>query len=102
VDPNVEVAFNEKVVDSLDILVFACVGCANNGADTDGVLVNQIDTFLRINDPSLFSAVDVLQQELATFSSPQNFAQKYAKDIPFPQHQSISPPSPSKLAQPSS
>jgi hypothetical protein len=60
VDADVEVTFDEEVVDGLYILVFACVRCANDGTDTDGVLVYQIDTFLGINDPSLFSAEYIL------------------------------------------
>ena len=59
-DANIEVTFNEEVVNGLDILVFARVRSANDGTDTDGILVYQIDTFLGINDPSLFSAVYIL------------------------------------------
>jgi hypothetical protein len=40
VDPNIKVTLNEEVIDSLDILIFAGVSGANNGTDTNGVLVN--------------------------------------------------------------
>lgn len=61
VDSNVEITFNEKIVDSLDILVFSSVSCTNDSADTNCVFVNQVNTLLWINDPSFFRAVDVLK-----------------------------------------
>lgn len=58
---DIEVTLYEEIVDSLDILVLACVGRANDGANTNGVLVNQIDTFFGINNPSFLGAIDVLR-----------------------------------------
>lgn len=62
VDSNVKVTFNEKVIDSLDVLIFSGVCCTNDSADTDCVFVNQVNTLLWIDDPSILSAVDVLEK----------------------------------------
>jgi hypothetical protein len=49
VDWDVDVFGDEEVVDFLDVFVFASVGCAEDGADADGVLVDEGDGFFRVD-----------------------------------------------------
>lgn len=60
VDSNIKIAFDEEVVDGLDILIFTRVCCTHDGDNSNGVLVNQVHALFGINDPSLLRAVDVL------------------------------------------
>jgi hypothetical protein len=60
VDVNIDVALNEEVIDSLDVLVLASVGRAENGTDADGVLIAEIDALLGVDYVAFGGAVDVL------------------------------------------
>jgi hypothetical protein len=59
-DRAINVPLNEQVVDLLGIFVLASESRAENGANTNGVLVNQVDSLFRVDNVSLRSAVDVL------------------------------------------
>jgi hypothetical protein len=60
VDWAVNALLNQEVVDSLDILVFSSVRGSQDSADTDGVLVNQLDGFFGIDHIALVGTEDVL------------------------------------------
>lgn len=59
VNRNVNVALDQEVVDGLGVLVLASVGGTEDGADTNGVLVNQVDGLLRVDNVAVLCAVDV-------------------------------------------
>ena len=59
VDGAVDFVLHEQVVDAFDVLVFAGVGCADDGTDADGVLVDEFDSLFRIDDKAFVGAVDV-------------------------------------------
>lgn len=58
VDGSVQATLDEQIVDSLDVLVLACVSGPEDAADTDRILINKINSLFGINDVSLLSAVD--------------------------------------------
>jgi hypothetical protein len=60
VDRAIDVPLDEQVIDLLGIFVLSSESCAENGADTNSVLVNQVDSLFRVDHISLGSAVDVL------------------------------------------
>jgi hypothetical protein len=60
VDINLDVALNKEVVDSLDVFVLASVGRSENGTNSDGVLIAEVDALLGVDYISLGCAVDVL------------------------------------------
>jgi hypothetical protein len=60
VDVAVDIALNEEVIDGFCVLVLAGVGCSEDGADTDCVLVYEFDGFLGVDDIAILCAVDVL------------------------------------------
>jgi hypothetical protein len=60
VNINLDVALNEEVVDSLDVFVLASVGRSENGTNSDGVLIAEVDALLGVDYISLGCAVDVL------------------------------------------
>lgn len=64
VDRHIEVLLNQQVIDSLDVLVLARVRGTQDGADTDGILVNKVDRLLGVNDVAVGRAVDELLLDL--------------------------------------
>lgn len=64
VDRHIEVLLNQQVIDSLDVLVLARVRGAEDGADTNGVLINEVDRLLGVNDVAVGRAVDELLLDL--------------------------------------
>jgi hypothetical protein len=68
-DGNVKVALDQQVVDGLCVLVLAGVGRAENGADTNGVLVDEIDSLLRVDNVAILGAVDILLLDIKVTSS---------------------------------
>jgi coenzyme F420-reducing hydrogenase delta subunit len=60
-DWDIDVLLNQEVIDSFHVLIFSCVSCAHDSADTNGVLVAEIYTFLRIDDVPILCAEAVLQ-----------------------------------------
>ena len=65
-DRDVNVALDQEVVDGLSVLVLASVGGTENGADTNGVLVNQVDSLLRVDNVAVLGAVDVPFSSVST------------------------------------
>jgi hypothetical protein len=60
VDRAIDILRYEKIVHSLDILVFASVRGTQDDADTNGVLVNEVDCLLGVYNVTVCSAVDIL------------------------------------------
>jgi hypothetical protein len=60
VDVDIDVALNEEVVDSLDVFVFAGVGCSKDGADSNSILIAEVDALLGVDYIAFSCAVDVL------------------------------------------
>jgi hypothetical protein len=60
VDRAIDILLYEKVIDGLDILVLAGVSGTQDDADTDGVLVDELDCFLRVYNIAVRGAVDIL------------------------------------------
>lgn len=58
-DRDVNVALDQEVVDGLGVLVLASVSGTEDGADTNGVLVDQVDSLLRVDNEAVLCAVDV-------------------------------------------
>lgn len=58
-DRDVNVALDQQVVDGLGVLVLASIGGTENGADTNGVLVDQVDGLLRVDNVAILCAVDI-------------------------------------------
>jgi hypothetical protein len=93
-DWSIQVLLNQQVIDTLDVLVFAGVGGSKNGADTNGVLVNKVDTLLGINDEAILSTENVLW--LGQHAFPLLKLGEYTLSL---QRQSILLPFPSRLGQ---
>ncbi len=55
-DGAIDVLLNQKIINGLDIFVFPSVGRPNDSTDTDGILVNQVDRFLRVDHVAIFGA----------------------------------------------
>jgi hypothetical protein len=51
---------NEEIINGLDILVLASVGCADNSTDSNCVLINQVDGLLWIDYETLGCAENIL------------------------------------------
>jgi len=60
VDWAVDIPLSKQSVNLLHVLILAGVGEANDSTNTDGVLVDEVDGFFRVDDISLVGAVDVL------------------------------------------
>jgi hypothetical protein len=60
VDDGVNVSLDQEIVNGLGIFVLSSVGSTENNTDTNGVLINQVDSLLGIDDVSVGGAVDVL------------------------------------------
>ena len=58
-DGAVDLLLDQEVVDGFDVLVFSRVGGADDGADTDGVLVHELDGLLGVDHEAILSAEDV-------------------------------------------
>ena len=58
-DRAVDFLLDQEVVDGFDVLVLAGVGGADDGADTDRVLVDELDSFGGVDHVAVFGAVDV-------------------------------------------
>jgi hypothetical protein len=69
VDVHVNVALNQEIVDGLCVLVLASVGGTQNGADTDGVLVDKVDGLLGVDYVAVLGAVDVLLLDVEVSAS---------------------------------
>ena len=79
----INVLLDKQIVDSLHILVLSRVGCTNNGADTDGVLVHQVHSFLWVDDISVRGTVDVslLDIEVASRLLPADLDSRVHDDV---------------------
>jgi hypothetical protein len=56
----INILLYEKVVDGLDILVFASVSGTQDGTDANGILVHELDCLLRVYNVAVLGAVDIL------------------------------------------
>ena len=56
----VNVLLDQKVIDTLDILIFAGVSCANDDADADCVLINECDGLFGVDHVAVGCAVHIL------------------------------------------
>ena len=59
VDRTVNILLDEKVIDCLDIFVLPRIGRADDGADADRVLIDQLDAFFRVDHVAVFGAENV-------------------------------------------
>ena len=57
VDRGVQTLLAEQIVDGLDVLILASVSGAEDGADSNGVFIHQVDRLLRIDHVAVGSAV---------------------------------------------
>ena len=64
VNDRINLLLDQQIINLLSILVLSCVSCAKNDADTNGILVNQVDGLLGINDISLRCAVNIFLLDL--------------------------------------
>jgi hypothetical protein len=60
VDGNVKALLDQQIIDRLGILVFTGVCGAENHADTNGVLIDQINRLNRVNHVSVIGAIHIL------------------------------------------
>ena len=74
VNGGIETLLLEKVVEALDILILASVGGTQDSADTDGVLIDEFDTLLGVEDIAVLGAVHepLLNVEVASSLLPAN------------------------------
>ena len=59
VDGAINFVLHKEIIDCLDILVLSSVGGANDGADTNSVLVNELDSLLWVDNIAFIGAVDI-------------------------------------------
>ena len=59
VNGTVDIFGDQKVIDGLNIFVLASVGGANDGANANSILVDQVDGLFRVNHIAILCAVDV-------------------------------------------
>ena len=69
VNRRLESLLTEQVVDGLHVLILASIGSTQNAADADGVLVNQVDSLLGVDDVAVRGAVDELLIDLEVAGS---------------------------------
>lgn len=69
VDGDVNVLGDEQVVDGLGVLVATSVSGAENGHNTNGVLVDEVNSFLRVDQETITLAEDVLFVNLKVTNS---------------------------------
>ena len=50
-----------EVIDGLDVLILARVGGSQDGADANGVFVNEINSLLGVKDIAFSGAIDILR-----------------------------------------
>ena len=83
VDGAVDLLLNEKIIDRLDILILASVGCANDGTNTNGILVDEVDGLFGVNDVAVLSAEDVtfLNFEVACCLLPADLDRRVHDDV---------------------
>ena len=67
-DGDVKVALDQEVVDGLGVLVFASVCGTENGANTDGVLVDEVNSLLRVDNVAILRAIDILLLDIEVTS----------------------------------
>lgn len=68
-DVDINVTLNQEIVDSLCVLVLAGVCGTQNGADTDGVLVDKVNGLLGVDYVAVFGAVNVLLLDIEVSAS---------------------------------
>ena len=83
VDGAIDLLLNEEIVDCLDILVLASVSCANYGANTNGILVDEVDGLFGVNDVAVLSTEDVtfLNFEVACCLLPADLDRRVHNDV---------------------
>lgn len=60
VDWGIKSSLDQEVVDGLDVLVLSGISGTDDSTDTDSVLVDEVDSGLRVDDVAVFRAVNVL------------------------------------------
>ena len=83
VDGAVNFLLNQEIIDCLDILVLAGIRCANDGANTNGVLIDQVDGLFGVNHVAVLSAEDVtfLNFEVACGFFPADLDRRVHDDV---------------------
>lgn len=69
VDVDINITLNQEIVDSLCVLVLAGVCGTQNGADTDGVLVDKVNGLLGVDYVAVLGAVNVLLLDIEVSAS---------------------------------